>query len=142
MLQCEDHGVCHKHTAGLLGDRSRQDVGVDGEGDVAFAQVPHSPQCGVLGAEELTQVFVENEYQLRHTCNKTIIRHAYSTMNHKKRMCSFIDFVVMGKILKKYFQILGRTCHNNDSMFYFSPFLLLTLTVLEESRRDAPPLLV
>ena len=70
VLQCEDHGVCHKHSAGLLGDRSRQDVGVDGEGDVAFAQVPHSPQCGVLGAEELTQVFVENEYQLRHTCNR------------------------------------------------------------------------
>lgn len=74
MLQCEDHGVRDEHTAGLLGDRRWKDVGVDGEGKVAFAQVPHSPQRGVLGAEELAQVFVEHKYQLGHTCNQAITK--------------------------------------------------------------------
>lgn len=70
MLQREDHRVGHEYTAGLLGYGSRQDVGVDGEREVVFVQVPHSPQCGVLRAEELTQVFVEHEHQLCHTCGQ------------------------------------------------------------------------
>lgn len=68
VLQREDHGVGHEHAAGLLGDGGGQDVGVDGEREVALAHVAHSPQRGVLGAEELTQVFVEHEHQLGHTC--------------------------------------------------------------------------
>lgn len=70
MLQREDHRVGHKHAAGLLGYRSGQDVGVDGEREVVFVQVAHSPQRGVLRAEELAQVFVEHEHQLRHTCGQ------------------------------------------------------------------------
>lgn len=68
VLQGEDHGVGHKHAAGLLGYGGRQDVGVDGEGKVVFVQVPGSPQRGVLRAEELAQVFVEHKDQLCHTC--------------------------------------------------------------------------
>lgn len=70
MLQSEDHRVGHKHAAGLLGYGGRQDVGVDSEGKVMFVQVPDSPQCGVLRAEELTQMFVEHKNQLCHTCRK------------------------------------------------------------------------
>lgn len=44
-------------------------MGVDSEGEVASVQVPHSPQCGVLSAEELAQVFVEHKHKLGHTCN-------------------------------------------------------------------------
>lgn len=68
MLQSKDHGVGHKHAAGLLGYGGRQDVGVDGEGKIVFAQVPDSPQRGIFRAEELTQVFVEHKNQLCHTC--------------------------------------------------------------------------
>lgn len=70
VLQSEDHRVGHKHAAGLLGYGGRQDVGVDSEGKVVFVRVPDSPQCGVLRAEELTQVFVEHKNQLCHTCWK------------------------------------------------------------------------
>lgn len=76
MLQREDHGVGHKHAAGLLGDRGRQDVGVNGEGEVASARVPRPPQRGIFRAEELTQVFVEHEHQLGHPCK---------TAEHKRR---------------------------------------------------------
>lgn len=41
---------------------------VDSEGKVVFVRVTDSPQCGVLRAEELTQVFVEHKNQLCHTC--------------------------------------------------------------------------
>jgi len=68
VLQREDDGVGHEHPAGLLGDGGRQDVGVDGEGEVVFARVARPPQRGVLRAEELTQVFVEHEHQLGDTC--------------------------------------------------------------------------
>lgn len=49
-------------------------MGVDSEGEVVFVQVPHSPQCGILRAEELAQVFVEHKYQLCHTCNHAVIK--------------------------------------------------------------------
>lgn len=52
-------------------------MGVDGEGEVTFAQVPHSPQCRVLGAQELAEVFVEHEYQLGHTCNNKLNRQTH-----------------------------------------------------------------
>lgn len=58
VLQCEDHGVGHKHAAGLFCNRCGQDVGVDGEREVVFVQVPHSPQRGIFCTKELTQVFV------------------------------------------------------------------------------------
>lgn len=66
MLQGEDDGVGHEHAAGLLGEGGRQDVGVDGEREVASARV--APQRGVLGAEELAQVFVEHKNQLGDAC--------------------------------------------------------------------------
>lgn len=44
-------------------------MGVHSEGEVVFVQVPHSPQRGVLCAEELSQVFVQHKYQLCHTCS-------------------------------------------------------------------------
>lgn len=72
VLQSEDHRVGHKHTAGLLCDGGWQDVGVDSEGEIVFVQIPHSPQRGVLCAEELTQVLVEHKHQLGHTCNRQL----------------------------------------------------------------------
>lgn len=76
-------------------------MGVDSEGEVVFVQVPHSPQCGILRAEELAQVFVEHKYQLCHTCNPAIIKNhqAYRGSTAKEsanyllvKIQSIIDF--------------------------------------------------
>lgn len=45
-------------------------MGVNGEGEVVFVQIPHSLQRGVFCAEELTQVLVKHKYQLGHTCRQ------------------------------------------------------------------------
>ena len=66
VFQGEDHRVGHKHAAGLLGDGGGQDVGVDGQGEVAAARLPRPPQRGVLRAEEVAQVLVKDKHQLGH----------------------------------------------------------------------------
>lgn len=85
VFQCEDHGVGHKYAAWLLGYGCWQDVGVDSEGEVVFVQVPQSPQCGILRAEKLPQVFVEHKDQLCHTYSRNIAQQSVNCLLSVKR---------------------------------------------------------
>lgn len=93
VFQREDHGVGHKYAAWLLGYGSWQDVGVDSEGEVVFVQVPQPPQCGILRAEKLPQVFVEDKDQLRHTYSRNIAKKSVNCLLSGKRADRVIDIL-------------------------------------------------
>lgn len=67
VLQGEDDGVRHEHTAGLLGDGGGQDVRVDGQ---VWEVTSASSERGVLCTEEPAQVLIEDKHQLGHTWEK------------------------------------------------------------------------
>lgn len=68
MLQGKNHWVVNEYAAGLFVDGGGDDVGVDGHRHVAAVSLVGHPDGGVLGAEELAQVFVEHENQLSDSC--------------------------------------------------------------------------
>ena len=64
MLQGENHRVVNEHAAGLLVDGGGDDVRIDAHRRVAPVSVVGHLDGGVLGAEELAQVFVQHKHQL------------------------------------------------------------------------------
>lgn len=68
VLQGKNHRVINEYTAGLFVERGSDDVRVDGDRHVAAVSLVGHLDGGVVCAEELAQVFVEDENQLGNSC--------------------------------------------------------------------------
>lgn len=69
MSECEDHRLSEKHSAGLFVDGGGDNMGVDCQAlPVVAGPVHFHLHRGVLGGQEGSQVFIQNEHHLDLSC--------------------------------------------------------------------------